>query len=151
MTCWSTGPSGWRPADRWLRARFPDVVHSVVAANSMYGAMAINGGAVIQSLRSHWPKIGITEVHPKVLYRALAGTKYDAKHQGLSMCKWLGYQLGCEVMVSNDHEWDALLCAFAAWKGFSGEWERDLHAELTTDGESLVHPFGRSRFYWPEV
>lgn len=150
LTCWSTGPSGWRPADRWLRARYPDVVHSVVAANSMFGAMAINGGAVIQSLRSHWPKLGITEVHPKVLYRAMSGTKYDAEHRGQAMCEWLGSQLGCEVMVSNDHVWDALLCAFAAWQGFTGKWKRNLHKEPLVDGETLVHPFGPSRFWWPE-
>lgn len=25
LTCWATGPSGWRPADRWLRERYPAV------------------------------------------------------------------------------------------------------------------------------
>jgi len=30
LTCWSTGPSGWRPADRWLRQRYPQAKNSVV-------------------------------------------------------------------------------------------------------------------------
>ena len=39
LSCWSTGPSGWRPADRWLRERYPDVQNSVVSPNSLFGSM----------------------------------------------------------------------------------------------------------------
>jgi hypothetical protein len=35
MTCWSTGKSGWRPADNWLRNQYDEVEKSVVSPNSM--------------------------------------------------------------------------------------------------------------------
>ena len=46
LTLWSTGPAGWRPADRALRAAYPEVAASIVPPNSLYGAMPINGVAV---------------------------------------------------------------------------------------------------------
>ena len=68
LTCWSTGPSGWRPADHWLRRHYRDVQNSVVAPNSLYGAMSLSGMASLVAVRQAFPDIFVTETHPKVLY-----------------------------------------------------------------------------------
>ena len=35
LTKWATGTSGWRPADLWLRTKYPDAASSVVSPNSL--------------------------------------------------------------------------------------------------------------------
>jgi Protein of unknown function (DUF429) len=77
LTLWSTGPAGWRPADRALRTAYPDVATSVTAPNALYGAMLINGIAVALALRNAFERLRITETHPKVLYFTLAQSVYD--------------------------------------------------------------------------
>jgi hypothetical protein len=77
LTCWSTGKSAWRPADRWLRQRYPAVRNSIVTPNSLFGAMGLNGMATLLAVRLRRPDILITESHPKVLYHHLSGQKYD--------------------------------------------------------------------------
>ena len=74
LTCWSTGRSGWRPADCWLRQRYPAVKKAIVAPNSLFGAMSVNGMAVLLTVRQAFPGIFVTETHPKVLYYALVQT-----------------------------------------------------------------------------
>lgn len=43
LTRWSTGRSGWRPADRWLRKHPPFVGKSVASPNSLFGSMPVGG------------------------------------------------------------------------------------------------------------
>jgi hypothetical protein len=38
LTVLSTGDSGWRPADRWLRQRYQQVQNSVVSPNAAYNS-----------------------------------------------------------------------------------------------------------------
>ena len=74
LTAWSTGTCGWRPADDWLRRQYanqPRVALSVVSPNGLFGSMGLNGMAIAIECRRHWPKLFITETHPKVLYYAL--------------------------------------------------------------------------------
>jgi hypothetical protein len=68
LTMLSTGDSGWRPADRLLRAQYPDVRNSVVNPNYLKGSMALSGLAVSHELRNEFTDIAIIETHPKVLY-----------------------------------------------------------------------------------
>ena len=77
LTQWSTGKSGWRNADLTLRAKYPVVQKSVTPPNSLYGSMALNGMSVLIKLKQYKPSIRITEAHPKVLFHALTGSKYD--------------------------------------------------------------------------
>ena len=85
LTLWSSGPSGWRPADRALRAAYPDVVNSVTASNSLYGAMPINGAVVMRVLGEVMKNFTITETHPKVLYFAMTGDLYNYEQQSAVM------------------------------------------------------------------
>ena len=94
--------------------------------------------------RSRWPNIQLNETHPKVLYYALAGRRYEF---GPEMIDWLGDQFRppLSVKVDNDHEWDALISCLATYNGLVGDWKHD----LMTDAEGLLHPAGDMTYFWP--
>jgi len=68
LTCWSTGPGGWRPADRWLRERYRSIANSVVAPNGLRGSMAVSGMALLIAIEPGQSTLFVTETHPKVLF-----------------------------------------------------------------------------------
>jgi len=161
---WSTGDSGWRPQDTWLRKKYQRVQKSVLSSNSTYGAMAVQGMAAAMRIRKCWPTMPINETHPKILHYALWKEKYPDKKT-----KWPKsalakkttklllnkMQSGLEdVVISSDHEWDALISAWATFMGYSGKWKTDLMEELTvSEGDSsLLFPAKKAgtTFYWPE-
>jgi len=149
LTCWSTGPGGWRPADRWLRDRYTDVRSSVVSPNSLFGSMGLNGMAVLIAVQQSRPSLVISETHPKVLWRHLAGEKYDYEGNRVLMDTRLARWLGIPVGTTNDHEWDAAVSALALFWGMSGRWSHDLHAEPTEGAERIVSPCGPTHYFWP--
>lgn len=150
LTCWSTGPAGWRPADRWLKRRYPQVENSVVAPNSLYGSMSLNGMMVLLALRGMTPEVMITETHPKVMHWYLLRKAYDFEARQAVMVEALASQLDLDLALASDHEWDAALSALAAFRGFSGQWHRDLHAIAPAEDERLVLPCGVTNYFWPE-
>lgn len=151
LTCWGTGPHGWRPADRWLRHRYPEVQKSIVAPNSLYGAMSINGMAALVASRQEFPDVFVTETHPKVLYYAQFGECYSFKGSNISlMNKRLSRLLAVDVVPRNEHEWDAAISTLAVVRGLRGAWRRDLHALAAESGERLVQPCGGTAYIWPE-
>lgn len=150
LTAWSTGPSGWRTADLFLRERYTDIQQSIVSPNGLYGSMGINGMAVCVSLRHENPSLSISETHPKVLYRALEHKKYDYKSHVDEMDSALSRWLGLDIRTSNDHEWDAAASAYAVLQGITGVWLRNLfEGQMEKDG-SLVWPCGKTNYWWPE-
>ncbi|MBT9172486.1 MAG: hypothetical protein DDT21_00869 [Syntrophomonadaceae bacterium] len=149
LTLLSTGNSGWRPADRWLREQYQQVQGSVVNPNNLKGAMALNGLAVMVWLRNANKNILISETHPKVLYFHLSEVKYDYAAKQKAMNSHLAQWIGLGANTANDHEWDAVLSCYAVLEGMSGRWSMDLHQLPPTDGESLVQPGGPSHYYWP--
>lgn len=150
LTCWSTGPGGWRPADRWLRNRYRPVANSVAAPNGLRGSMAVNGMTLLTAIRAGRQTLFITETHPKVLLWSLAGAKYDYIGRRLFMDDFLARVLGINVAPANEHEWDAILSAFAALEGLSGQWSNDLHLLATRPDERLLTPCGITHYSWPE-
>ena len=149
LTCWGTGASGWRPADRWLRARYPEVRASVAAPNSLYGSMSLGGMAVLLGLRGRQPELLVTEAHPKVLCWALWHRRHDYAVEARQMDADLGLALGADLCSANDHEWDAAASALAALHALLDDWPRDLHTLDPADGGRLVHPCGPTRYVWP--
>ncbi|MFH0823494.1 MAG: hypothetical protein V2B18_12140 [Pseudomonadota bacterium] len=141
---WSSGPSGWRPMDLFLRQRYPTVMNSVFSSNSASGSMAIQGMAMALRLRQLWPDVLLNETHPKVLYNALTHQRYSS---GRAMNQWLLEQFNppLTVPIYNEHQWDALLSAWATLMGMRGQWERDLMA----DAADLLFPAGDVTYYWP--
>jgi Protein of unknown function (DUF429) len=152
LTCWSTGRSAWRPADRWLRQqqRYKPVRASIVSPNSLSGSMGLNGMATLIAVRVRRPEILITETHPKVLYYHLSGQRYDYEHCKTAMDATLAAALGVTVTPATEHEWDAALSAFAALEGVEQRWPNDLHRLATETGERLVSPCGITHYFWPE-
>ncbi|MGB3541592.1 hypothetical protein [Rubrivirga sp.] len=150
LTCWATGRSGWRPADRWLRREYPASRRSTAAPNSLYGSMSVGGMAVLLALRARQPEVPVSETHPKVLYRALWHRHYDYVAEAKPMDADLSARLGLEVGTANDHEWDAAVSALVALHLLRGDWPRDLHTLPTDADERLVWPCGPTHFVWPE-
>ena len=164
LTCWATGESGLRPADRWLRTQYERVQKSVIAPNSLYGAMSVNGLALLAAVQQSFPNqdLFVTETHPKVLYYALSGECYDygenegegqeqrAKSKAL-MNDRLSQWLGVQVAPANSHEWDAAISILPIVRGLDGSWPRDLHGLRIRDDERLVNPSGwRAHYFWPD-
>ena len=150
LTCWGTGHSGWRPADRWLGHQFPVVKASIVAPNSLYGAMCLNGMAVLVTVRQAFPDIFVTETHPKVLYYERCKQRYDYSGQNASaMNACLNCWLGVKVEPRNEHEWDAAISILPVVRGLHGSWQ-DLHALPPDSGERLLQPCGETTYMWPE-
>jgi len=65
------------------------------------------------------------------------------------MDQWLGGLLGTPIATDDEHQWDALISAWAAAQGLLGTWPIDLHALPPGQGERLVMPTGLTRYYWP--
>ncbi len=145
---WSTGVSGWRPADLFLRDEYPRVRNSIFASNSAYGSMAVQGMAMALRLRHKWENIRLNETHPKVLYYALSRQIYSF---GKPMTEWLLNLFGSymKVTISDEHQWDALLSAWATWMELNGRWNNDLMAN--ENNGPLLFPAGVVTYYWPEV
>lgn len=110
LTCWSTGPAGWRPADRWLRERYRPVANSVASPNHLSGSMVVNGMAFLLAAGQTRPAVFTTETHPKVLLFHLAETKYDYLGRKELMDKALARALGLPVTPANQHEWGLPPC-----------------------------------------
>lgn len=141
---WEPTIGGWRRADRCLRDRYPEVLNSVLASNSTAGAMAVQGMGLAIRLRERWPQIELIETHPKVLYYALAGRKYQWPSD---MTKWLLKTMNCEpTEIANEHCWDAAISAWAALNGHTKRWTRDLRAL----SDAAIEPAGRCAYWWPE-
>jgi hypothetical protein len=151
LTCWSTGESGWRPADRWLRGQYSEVRNSIVTPNGLYGAMALNGMAVLFLARNINRELFITETHPKVLYWSLTQQRYSYKNHRDEMDRWLSGLLGKPLKTNNAHEWDAAFSAYAAFKSLTQGWTTDLHDLPKGNDERIVYPCGAKTFFvWPE-
>lgn len=149
LTCWSTGPSGWRPADRWLRQKYSAVSNSIASPNSLFGSMGLNGMAVLLALKQQHPELFVTETHPKVLCWHLANKKYAYQAMKQEMDALLGEMLTLERAPGTEHEWDAGLSAVVALRAVRGAWRRDLHSMPTVTGERLIWPAGVTSYSWP--
>jgi Protein of unknown function (DUF429) len=151
LTLWSSGPAGWRPADRALRAAYADVANSVTAPNSLYGSMPISGAVVIRTLSETIKGLRVTETHPKVLYFALTGHLYNYEHEAMGMIQNLSEWIGLgDLNVNSEHAWDALVSAYAARQWVTQDWRADLHQLQSNEDETLVPVCGNQSYYvWP--
>ena len=141
---WSDGPSGWRPADRWLIETYSATAKSVVSPNGLFGAMAVGGMGLALRLRHHWPEIALNETHPKVVIPAMGGQRYkDIQLTGA--IAWFCQQSRLEISESmNGHEFDALLSAWVTRCGIDHQWN-----DIVGDDPSLLRPAGNVTYLWP--
>jgi hypothetical protein len=146
LLAWPTqSNAGWRCVDSHLRETYPAVANSVVAANSLYGAMCLNGMAPALKLQQKWPNIILNETHPKVLYYALTGRRYSFS---ADMNEWLceSMHAGNDAQIRNEHEWDALISAWFTLRSATSSSPRDLFTEF--HAEELVCPVKDAHYFW---
>jgi hypothetical protein len=149
LSCWSTGDSGWRPADKWLRIKYHAVQNHVMPPNSLFGAMSINGMSVLIEVAKNLRDIILSETHPKVLYYALTQQKYAYDKDTDEMNSFLSDKLSLEITTNNEHEWDAVFSAYALFMGITGKWKLDLHKLDIGENERIVKPCVKTYYYWP--
>lgn len=153
---WSSGDCGWRPADQWLRVKYPEVRNSVMAPNSIASAMTVNGAAFLTLLAPRFLTDGsmVTEAHPKVCYYALTRRRHAWEASRAQMARWLtdefSVEPNAELTDSSSHVFDAGLAALAALRGVNGDWKRDLHALNGETDETRIRFCGPTHFWWPE-
>jgi predicted nuclease with RNAse H fold len=142
---WSTGKSGMRPCDLFLRAKYPAVKNSVMAPNSLYGAMAIGGMALAMRLRQLWPEIVLNETHPKVMLHALGARRYNPETLDAAVQWFVGRAHCFEWTIRDEHALDAAASAWATREGLANGWLDIIGTEA-----DLLFPAGSVRYLWPK-
>lgn len=140
---WSSGVSGGRLADQWLRDTYGLSGGQVQAPNSLRGAALVQGAMFVQRVRQLFPGVPVTETHPKALLVALGMTDGDDFRRCFSV------QL--DATEELEHERDALISAVAAREGFERRWTNDLSASRH-ESEQNPSQFWLSpiHYFWPE-
>jgi len=121
-----------------------------MSPNTLSGSMGINGMSVLIEVAKKFENIKLSETHPKVLYYALTQQKYDYQLNNNEMDQYLSDKLGIEFETKNDHEWDAVISAYALLMGIVGTWKYNLHKLPLKQGR-IIKPCGKTFYYWPEV
>jgi hypothetical protein len=138
---WSSGAGGGRFADEWLRKTYRISSGTVQSANSLKGAVLIQGVLLAMLLRKSHPKVSMTESHPKALVCALGLRDWKTVSERFGL-------VGPDPIT--DHERDALIGAVAVREGSLGRWKLDLSRHL---GRSEIDPkaawFGEVHYWWP--
>ncbi|MFC2033226.1 DUF429 domain-containing protein [Chloroflexota bacterium] len=138
---WSSGRSGDRYADRWLRKRYGLPGGQVQTANSLRGAALTQAAMFIQRMREIYPTVPITESHPKALLQALTQDDWEL----------FAGRFGLKVATAKDHERDALIAAVSAREGFQGRWPHDLSIKrLTSEQDPRSYWLAPVYYFWPE-
>jgi predicted nuclease with RNAse H fold len=137
---WSSGRSSDRHADRFIRTTYRIASGTVQTANSLKGAVLVQGLMLAQRMRERFPFVPITEAHPKALLKA----------QGLGTWEAAAAVYGLSGLPASEHERDALLGAVAAREGVNGSWPNDLAAtRLPSEQDPAALPHGPVHYYWP--
>lgn len=138
---WSSGQSSDRQADRFIRTTYRIASGTVQTANSLKGAVLVQGVMLAQRLRERFPLVPITEAHPKALLKAI----------GLGSWPAIAAAYGLIGLPASEHERDALLGAVAAREGVLGRWPRDLTStRLPSEQDPTALPHGPVRYFWPD-
>jgi hypothetical protein len=70
---WSSGRSGDRNADQWIRTKYSIKSGTVQTINSLRCAALVQGVMFVSRLRENFPGVLVTEAHPKAAAVALGG------------------------------------------------------------------------------
>jgi predicted nuclease with RNAse H fold len=138
---WSSGKSGDRRADQWIRKRYRIGSGTVQAANSLRGAALVQGALFAERARKIFPAVPITEAHPKAVLRAL----------GLGWSEFCS-RFSIEGTAEDEHRLDAVVSAVAAREGFEGRWPLDLARDRQEcEQDPAAYWLAPMRYFWPEI
>jgi predicted nuclease with RNAse H fold len=127
LLAWS--PKGRRACDDALRRRYRG--NSIVAQNSLYSAMTLNGAIVARRLG-----LPVYESHPKLLVQTISeGSIRQLYHETIAKS-------------GADHEADAVIAAWCSAMGHSRKWTADLFSDIEDDID-LVVPGARYPWFEP--
>ena len=139
---WSSGRSGGRCVDKWLRDTYGLSGGQVQAPNSLRGAALVQGAMFVVQMRENFPDVGVTETHPKALLVALGLGAEGAFLQE--------YNVRPARARISEHERDALISAVAARKGFEEDWPHDLsECRYPSEQDPSESWLGPVRYFWP--
>ena len=150
LLAWTpTGGSKRKPArdsgracDIALAAKYGEHSNSVVAQNSLFSAMTING--MIVAMEACDLGLPLVESHPKLLMK---GARHaDAEMNDLCAT----YDALCGQ--ASDHEADAVVAAWCASRSIYQKWLRNLYEidERSENSGDLLFPAGEATYPWPE-
>jgi hypothetical protein len=129
-------------ADQILRNEYKISAGTVQAANSLRGAVLIQGHMLAAMARNGRPKLPITEAHPKALLMALRVKRWPKIKDKFALKG---------PKPPSEDERDAVLAAVAAREGFTGKWKTDLSVNrLPSEQDSAKLYFGRVHYWWPD-
>jgi predicted nuclease with RNAse H fold len=138
---WSSGRSGDRRADQWIRTQYKISSGTVQTANSLRGAALVQGVLFAESARQKFPGVPITEAHPKALLLAL----------GLGWSEFCS-RFSIKGIAENEHRRDAVVSAVAAREGFEGRWPLDLSRErFGSEQDPSTYWLAPMKYFWPNV
>jgi hypothetical protein len=146
LTAWSSGRSGWRPADIWLRARYPFVLSSVISPNGLYSSMTVNGMLLVSVFRSQWPELLVSETHPVVMQYALS--LHNANTVAANAVWNSIFGVALPPVILHSHAWAALMSTFPLHMFLFHGWTNDLHTLPVPIGERLIHPANPTKYIW---
>ncbi len=126
---------GNRRCDRWLRNQYPQHRESVVAQNSLFSAMTING--IIVAKTANELGLFLVETHPKLFRKSELENDNDAEQLREEVDK---------LDDRSDHETDALIAAWCASRWYFKRWEMNLYDQVDED---LIFPVGSPVYPWP--
>lgn len=139
---WSSGRSGLRTADIWIRNEYRLPARNVQAMNSLWGAVLVQGIMFVQRLREYFPNVPVTETHPKAVLKSLAPEEWASFFNALPLTVAVDDEI--------DHERDAVISAIAAREGFEGRWPRDLsRVRGPSEQDPRQHWLAPVHYYWP--
>jgi predicted nuclease with RNAse H fold len=139
---WSSGGSGARFVDQWLRDTYGLSGGQVQEPNSLKGAALVQGAMFVLRIRERFPGLGVTETHPKALLATLGQEAEGAFFREYGV-------RGTPVQTTED-ERDALISAVAAREGFGGHWPCDLsERRYPTEQDPSESWLGPVNYYWP--
>lgn len=97
----------------------------------------------VQRMRKHFPGVGVTETHPKAVWKALK------MKSGSAFVK--RYAKRAEIRDDQEHENDAIISAVAAREGFEGRWPNDLgRARNPSEQDPSTFWLAPIHYFWPE-
>lgn len=140
---WSSGLSGDRAADQWLRLTYRLSGGAVQATNSLRGAALTQGAMFVQRIREIFPAVPVTESHPKALLSVLAYGDWYAFADMFGLERTTG--------VGDDMR-DALIAALSAREGFQNRWPNDLSLKrLVSEQDPSSYWLAPVHYYWPAI
>jgi len=139
---WSSGLSGDRHADQWLRKRYGLAGGEVQAANSLRGAALTQGAMFVFRMRELFPGVPVTESHPKALLKAISEDKWAKFAERFQLYD----------SPSDEHARDAVIGAVAAREAFEGRWTHDLgDSRLVGELDPNLYWLAPVHYFWPEM